>query len=68
MPLKHLSNLWRRLDMPLINSEINPVLKWSENCVLKSKALKDAETDADAAENAIDNPTKATFKITDTKL
>ena len=53
--------------MPLINSEINPVLKWSENCVLTSKALKDAETDADAV-NAIDNPTKATFKITDTKL
>ena len=54
--------------MPLINSEINPVLKWSENRVLTSKALKDAETDADAAVNAIGNPTKATFKITDTKL
>ena len=24
-PLKHLSNFWRTLDMPLINCEINPI-------------------------------------------
>ena len=31
VPLKHLSNFWRTLEMPLINCEINLDLKWSEN-------------------------------------
>ena len=30
VPLKHLSNFWRTLDMPLINCE----LSLTENCVL----------------------------------
>ena len=34
MLLKHLSNFWRTLDIPLINCEISIVLTWSENCVL----------------------------------
>ena len=50
--------------MPLINCEINLILTWSENCVLTSKATRDA----DPAVAAINNPTNATFKITDTKL
>ena len=29
-PLKHLSNFWRTLQMPLINCEINIFLTWSE--------------------------------------
>ena len=33
VPLKHLSNFWRRLDMPLINCEVFLTLNWSENCV-----------------------------------
>ena len=36
MPLKHLNNFWRTLDMPLINCEINLILTWSEKCVLTS--------------------------------
>ena len=32
MPLKYLSTFWRSLDMPLINYEINLILKWSGNC------------------------------------
>ena len=32
--LKHLSNFWRILDMPLINCEINLILTGSENCIL----------------------------------
>ena len=68
VPLKHLSNFWRTLDMPLINCEINLILTWSENCVLTSKEKKDADPDADPAVAAIDNPINATFKITDTKL
>ena len=50
--------------MPLINSEINLILTWSENCVL----TRDTDPDADPTVAAIDNPTKATFQITDTKL
>ena len=68
MPLKHLSNFWRTLDIPLINCEINLILTCSENCVLASKATRDADPDADPTVAAIDSPTNATFKITDTKL
>ena len=54
--------------MSLINCEINPILTWSENCVLTSKETRDADLDADLAVAGIDNPGNATFKITDTKL
>ena len=50
--------------MPLINCEINLILTWSENCVL----TRDTDPDADPTVAAIDNPTKATFQIADTKL
>ena len=49
--------------MPLINYEISLNLTWSENCVLTSKATGDA----DPAVAEINNPTNATFKITDFK-
>ena len=29
VPLKHLSNFWRTLEMPLINCEVNLILTWS---------------------------------------
>ena len=32
--LKYLSNFWRSLDIPLINSEASLTLTWSENYVL----------------------------------
>ena len=65
MPLKHLSNFWRTLDIPLINCETNHILTWSENCVITAKATRDADPDADPAVGKIENPTNATFKITD---
>ena len=34
VPLKHLSNFWRALEMPLINCEISIQLKWSKNYIL----------------------------------
>ena len=34
VPLKYLSNFWRTLEMPLINSEINLILTWPANCVI----------------------------------
>ena len=66
--LKHLSNFWETLDIPLVNCEINLILTWSENCVVTSKATRDADPDADPAVAAVNNPANATFKITDTKL
>ena len=33
-PLKHFSNLWRTLNIPLINCEIEWILNWSKNCAL----------------------------------
>ena len=54
--------------MSLINREINLILIWSENCVLTSKATRNADPDANLAVAALDNSTNATFKITDTKL
>ena len=70
VPLKYLSNFWRTLDMPLINCEINLILTWSENCVLTSKATRDAvpAQGGNPAVTRVNNPTNATFKITDTKL
>ena len=31
IPLKHLSNFWRSLEMPLINCEVEIILTWSKN-------------------------------------
>ena len=51
--LKYLSNFWRTLEMPLINCEVELILKWSENCVIISTNI------------ANQNPT---FTITETNL
>ena len=34
MPLKYLSNLWRTLEIPLINCEVNLILTWSKDFVI----------------------------------
>ena len=34
VPLIYLSNFWRTLEMPLINSEVNLTLTWSSTCVI----------------------------------
>ena len=70
VPLKHLSNFWRTLDMPLINCEVSLTLTWSENCILTditTQTARAAQGDNPARER-IDAPTNAIFKITDTKL
>ena len=56
--------------MPLINCEINLILTWSKKCVLTSKATRDAvpAQGGNPAVTRVNNPTNATFKITDTKL
>ena len=62
LPLKHLSNFWRALNIPFINCEAELILTWSKNCVLADMAV-----DADA-NPAIVAPSGAIFKVTDTKL
>ena len=64
IPLKHLSNFWRSLNIPLINCEVELILTWSKNCVLVDMKERDAEGD----NPAIVAPTGLEFKITDTKL
>ena len=66
--LKQLSKFWRILDKPLINCEINLILTCSENCVITSKATRDADPGANPTVAAVNNPTNATLKIKDTKL
>ena len=66
VPLKYLSNFWRRLDMSFINYEVSLTLSWSENCVLTSKATREASNNPLVL--GINNPTNAVFKITDCKL
>ena len=60
VPLKYLSNFWRSLEIPLINSKVEVSLKWIERCVLTTAATG-ANPNAAGADGA-------TFKITDTKL
>ena len=70
VPLKHLSNFWRTLNMPLISCEVSLTLTWSEKCVLTditTQTVRAAQLD-NPARPAINAPTNATFKIIDTKL
>ena len=55
VPLKYLSNIFRSLEMPLINCKIHLELNWTKDCVLSS-------TDSD------NNANLTSFKITETKL
>ena len=64
IPLKHLSNFWRALNIPLINCEVELILTWSKNCVLADMTVRAAQGD----NPAIVAPTGLEFQITDTKL
>ena len=64
--LKYLRNVWKTLDIPLINCEINLILTWSENCVATRYAV--SAQGGNPAASKIKNPTGETFKITGAKL
>ena len=68
VPLKHLSNFWRTLDMPLLNCEASLTLTWSKDCVLSDLTTTATVPDTGPPVVAIAARTGATFKITDTKL
>ena len=68
VPLKHLSNFWKSLNIPLINCGVELILTWFKNCVLIKKSIRDADYNANPIVYEIDNPKDAIFQITDTKL
>ena len=68
VPVKHLSNFWRSLNIPIINSEVELILTWIKNCVLIDKWTREANYDADPNVYKINNPENAIFEIKDTKL
>ena len=68
VPLKHLSNFWRHLDILLINCEVELILTWLKHCLLINKSAREANYGANPVVYEINNPEDATFKITDVKL
>ena len=69
VPLKHLSNFWKTLDIPLINCDVSLALSCSANCFI-TRLEKKLVTAAQRHNPAVydDSPTNATFKITDCKM
>ena len=66
VPLKHLSNFCRTLNISLINYEIELILTLSKNCALVDITARAAGNNNDPP--AIVAPTSLEFQITDTKL
>ena len=42
VPLKYLSNIWRTIEMLLMNCEIILILAWSVTCVIRSSHIDQA--------------------------
>ena len=61
VPLRHLSNFWRTLNIPLINCEIELVLTWSKNCTLADMTVRAAGNGNDLP--VIVAPTGLVFQI-----
>ena len=68
VPLKHISNFWTALNMPLIKCEVYLTLAWSLNFIITDGTTQDADPNAEPPVPKIRAPIGATFKITDTKL
>ena len=56
VPLKHLSNFWRSLNIPLINCEVELISTWFKNCALIDKSTREANYAVDPNVYEIDNP------------
>ena len=66
IPLKHLGNFWRALNIPLISCEVSLELKWDKNCVITS--LEQRQVDEGPPVVRDNAPTGATPAINDCKL
>ena len=64
IPLKHFSNFWKSLNIPLINCEVELILTWSKICVLADMTKRNAQGN----NPAIVPPRGLEFETTDTKL
>ena len=64
IPLKHLNNFWKSLNILLINCEVELILTWSKNCVLPDMIVRAAQNGNPAIVAAL----RLEFQITDTKL
>ena len=68
VPLKYLSNIWRSLDLILINCEIKLDLKWKKGCAI-SEISRTPRALGDLTEQEVVTTTaEATFQITNVKL
>ena len=47
VPLKHSSNFWRTLNIPLITCEIELILTWSKYCALADMTVRAARNNND---------------------
>ena len=65
VPLKNLSNF--NLNFLMINTEIELILKWSQNCVLTERARRNGKQLV-AVVKTIDTPSDLKFNITDCTL
>ena len=70
VPLKNISNFMFNLDVLSINSEIELILKWTEDCILTEKAIREElpagdDPAADPAANSINRPKDLKFSVTD---
>ena len=68
IPLKHLGNFWRNLNIPLINCEVSIDLRWNDKCMLVRRIYIPANADANPPIAEVKSPSDTTFKITDCKL
>ena len=59
VPLKHLSNFWRSLNIPLINCEVELILTWFKNYVLIDKSTREANYGVNPDVCQTDNPENA---------
>ena len=65
-----MSNLWRFLDLPLINCKIELDLSWSKECIISEKSITPAisrNPDANPPVPVVEliQTTRATFQIND---
>ena len=70
VPLTYLSNLWRTLEIPLINCEVNLILTWSSTCVITNStgAGKFKITDTTQDNSKLLQQLKSGFKRTVTRI
>ena len=66
IPLKHLGNFWKNLDIRLTNCEITLKLTWYNKCILVGRAYRAAAGPPVVA--AVESPTNATFRVTSCRL